>query len=420
MPNRPVRGRIASSPDTDTLYPKHIDSGAARVVTLCFGFCSALCFVLFYLVLALAIIPEMGPGDWQRVKCRAKEATVASEPSRVCRGKGDVNCDVETDPEVPTPGGLWEERCHDTHSLTSPEGDTAREAEEREGGACVSHIWANVLLEWEQPEDDHRKVNLHVDRMAEGVHETVGRMIHKDPAAARTQKYLSVCYAYRCGGSQRAMLERRAVAEAQALRFVQSLRNESGLPSGTELAVSLSVPLSVDAAGNASAAKSPFVAERDPQGDRENAKVPLPVPPKEQLHREAEKDAEGQPTGGSEAGLGGGQSGVVKAPEQLRSGRGPGDLWMARECSYSRTFYATVPGISPLRRGASAAVYFKTPTGYVDLPGGVTVWSVLTLTLFGGCTVGQLCCLYSQCKAYGYGGLFDPKHAKSRSVGHLL
>ena len=413
MPNRPVRGRIASSPDTDTLYPKHIDSGAARVVTLCFGFCSALCFVLFYLVLALAIIPEMGPGDWQRVKCRAKEATVASEPSRVCRGKGDINCDVETDPEVPTPGGLWEERCHDTHALTASEGDTERGAEAREGGPCVSHVWANVLLEWEQPEDDHRKVNLHVDRMAEGVHETVGRIIHKDPAAARTQKYLSVCYAYRCGGSQRAMLERRAVAEAQALRFVQSLQNASGLPSGTEL--------SVDGAGNASAAKSPAVAESATEGGREDAKVPLSVPSKDQLHREAERDAEGQPAGGSEAGLGGGYSDGIKAPaEQQRSGHNLGDLWMTRECSYSRTFYATVPGISPLRRGANAAVYFKTPTGYVDLPGGVTVWSVLTLLLFGGCTVGQLCCLYSQCKAYGYGGLFGPKHAKSRSVGHLL
>ena len=72
---------------------------------------------------------------------------------------------------------------------------------------------------------------------------------------------------------------------------------------------------------------------------------------------------------------------------------------------------------------ASAAVYFKTPTGYVDLPGGVTIWSMLTLLIFGGCTAMQLCCLYSQCKAYGYGGLggvCDPKHTKSRSVGHLL
>jgi hypothetical protein len=70
---------------------------------------------------------------------------------------------------------------------------------------------------------------------------------------------------------------------------------------------------------------------------------------------------------------------------------------------------------------ASAAVYFKTPTGYVDLPGGVTLWSLLTLIIFGVCTVGQLCCLYSQCKAYGYGGgVFDPRAAKSRSVGHLL
>lgn len=56
----------------------------------------------------------------------------------------------------------------------------------------------------------------------------------------------------------------------------------------------------------------------------------------------------------------------------------------------------------------------------MDLPGGITVWSVITLLIFGACTVGQLCCLYSQCKAYGYGGIFDRKHAKSRSVGHLL
>jgi hypothetical protein len=119
MPGRgTVRGRVASSPDTDTLYPKHIDSGAARAVTLCFGFCSfvrlpkllqpppplrchlppsprsltrrcrapcdaQLCFVLFYLVLALAIIPEMKEGDWQPVRCRAKEAIIASEPNRV-------------------------------------------------------------------------------------------------------------------------------------------------------------------------------------------------------------------------------------------------------------------------------------------------------------------------------------------------
>ena len=41
MPGRPVRGRIGTSPDADTLYPKHIDTGAARMVTLCFGFCSA-------------------------------------------------------------------------------------------------------------------------------------------------------------------------------------------------------------------------------------------------------------------------------------------------------------------------------------------------------------------------------------------
>jgi hypothetical protein len=41
QPRRIGPRRIGASPDTDTLYPKHIDSGAARVVTLCFGFCSA-------------------------------------------------------------------------------------------------------------------------------------------------------------------------------------------------------------------------------------------------------------------------------------------------------------------------------------------------------------------------------------------
>ena len=38
-PRRLSRGR--GSPDSETLYPEHIDSGAARVVTMCFGFCSA-------------------------------------------------------------------------------------------------------------------------------------------------------------------------------------------------------------------------------------------------------------------------------------------------------------------------------------------------------------------------------------------
>ena len=45
-----------------------------------------LCLVLFYLVLSLAIIPEMGGGDWVDVKCRATEAAVASEPSTVRQG----------------------------------------------------------------------------------------------------------------------------------------------------------------------------------------------------------------------------------------------------------------------------------------------------------------------------------------------
>ena len=39
--------------------------------------------MLFYLVLSLAILPEMGGGDWQSVRCRAKEAYVAVEPSKV-------------------------------------------------------------------------------------------------------------------------------------------------------------------------------------------------------------------------------------------------------------------------------------------------------------------------------------------------
>ena len=42
-----------------------------------------MCLVLFYLVLSLAILPEMGGGDWQSVRCRAKEAYVAAEPSKV-------------------------------------------------------------------------------------------------------------------------------------------------------------------------------------------------------------------------------------------------------------------------------------------------------------------------------------------------
>ena len=46
--------------------------------------------MLFYLVLSLAIIPEMGGGDWVTVKCRAKEANVASEPSRVRRCRSPI------------------------------------------------------------------------------------------------------------------------------------------------------------------------------------------------------------------------------------------------------------------------------------------------------------------------------------------
>ena len=94
----------------------------------------------------------------------------------MCRGKGDVNCDVETDPLVPTAGGLWEERCHDSITTTS----------------CIRHVWANVLLEWEAPADTHRKVAHGVDRMAEEVHHTVERVMHKRTAERIPQKYLSV------------------------------------------------------------------------------------------------------------------------------------------------------------------------------------------------------------------------------------
>ena len=114
---------------------------------------------------------------------------------------------------------------------------------------------------------------------------------------------------------------------------------------------------------------------------------------------------------------------------------------------------AQVPGISPLRHGgaaapqtppsavfflptcttllvqtfsrglkpgvdfctAAAAVYLSRPTGYVDLPGGVTLLSILLLFLTGGCAVGLLCCLVSQCRAYG--GVLS--RGKSHT-GHVL
>ena len=164
----------------------------------------------------------------------------------MCRGKGDVNCDVETDPLVPTAGGLWEERCHDSITTTS----------------CIRHVWANVLLEWEAPADTHRKVAHGVDRMAEEVHHTVERVMHKRTAERIPQKYLSVrakthvcaspfcasasvtriprgkrdlvmraqvCYPYRCTGGESAVAMRRAEAEAKATTLVGHLRNASGL-----------------------------------------------------------------------------------------------------------------------------------------------------------------------------------------------
>ena len=66
-------------------------------------------------------------------------------------------------------------------------------------------------------------------------------------------------------------------------------------------------------------------------------------------------------------------------------------------------------------RAAAAAVYLSRPTGYVDLPGGVTIWSCLLLFLTGGCAVGLLCCLVSQCRAYG--GMLS--RGKSHT-GHVL
>ena len=106
----PMSKRRAPGRDDSTLYPENVDTGAARAVAVCFGGCSAVrclpaaaasgecapcadpdastrraqvCLVLFYLVLSLAILPEMGGGDWQSVRCRAKEAYVAAEPSKV-------------------------------------------------------------------------------------------------------------------------------------------------------------------------------------------------------------------------------------------------------------------------------------------------------------------------------------------------
>lgn len=127
--------------------------------------------------------------------------------------------------------------------------------------------------------------------------------------------------------------------------------------------------------------------------------------------------AVGAGAGAGAAGEVGTSSQPVKDGQAFVDSQGLGDLsgWMHRPCAYSRTFYSTVPGISPLRRGANAAVYFKKPTGYTDLPGGVTAWSVLVLIVVGICAVGQLCCLRSQCKAYGIGG---PK--KAIRGGHIL
>ena len=62
----------------------------------------------------------------------------------------------------------------------------------------------------------------------------------------------------------------------------------------------------------------------------------------------------------------------------------------------------------------SQAVYLKAPTGYVDLPGGVT-WSALALAvLTGGCTACQLGCLAWQCRNY----LFA--RSKRRNSRHIL
>lgn len=271
---------------------------------------------------------------------------------QVCRGKGDVNCDVETDPQRPTPGGLWEERCHDTTSVSS--------------GSCVNHVWANVLLEWEQPEDDHRKVNLHVDRMAEGVHETVGRMIHKKAEAARTQKYLSVCYPYHCGGTQGGTLERRKVAEAQALSFVQHLRHESGLlvtegtdtgsdADGSAGASGYTQPAASNGSASGSllggtqvAAPGVVVAKGDAKVEAPRSasvKLPIGLPSKEQ---QVPNDGQVQPGGKDKLLI---DLNVVAEQQQQLSGPSVEEKWMSRACSYSRTFYATVPGISPLRRG---------------------------------------------------------------------
>ena len=58
------------------------------------------------------------------------------------------------------------------------------------------------------------------------------------------------------------------------------------------------------------------------------------------------------------------------------------------------------------------AVYFKAPTGYLDLPGGVTLFSILLLVVTAGCVTVNVCCTYSHCKRY--------VHSAKRATGHVL
>jgi hypothetical protein len=109
-------------------------------------------------VLSLAIVPEIGHGDWQEVRCRVTQAQLGEGPSEMCPqgvgGKtGNVKCDVEHDPLAPAPGGKWGDRCQD---VVAPG-----------GGTCIRHVWVNALLEWQPPRDQHHKVKVNVDRMAE-------------------------------------------------------------------------------------------------------------------------------------------------------------------------------------------------------------------------------------------------------------
>ena len=164
-------------------------------------------------------------------------------------------------------------------------------------------------------------------------------------------KYISLCYQYRCTGGQSASVMRKAEVAARADRFIEKLRNQSRAAT---------------AAATAAAAATAV----DGGGDEDS----LPA----------------------SKGGGGGAGGAG---------------WLESRCMYSRGFYSKLPNIYR-RHGAAAAVYFKTPTGYLDLPGGVTLFSILLLLLTAGCMLTNLCCTYSHCKRY--------VHSTKRFTGHVL